>query len=161
MSVETFLESIKRGYAQRFGGAFEEFGFEDVQDIAGILNDELHCKLTEGLIDLGAKPVQLARINKALGELCEIVEDEESETDGMEDVESSGCKKPQQKLESLLDEQQSAGQNPPNEAKLLNNLSVLSSKEAVQQADCVQKQRLFGSGGGDKRGTLGVVGDPG
>lgn len=69
LSVKAWLDNIKNGWGEKYGGALEEGGgYEDVDDITAAPPSE--DELKEFLAGAGAKRPQLVRIATAIRELC-------------------------------------------------------------------------------------------
>ena len=64
-AVHTWLDSIKEGWAARFAAAFASVGVEDTSDLADMTDEESEA-LMNGLSALGAKPLQLRKIQEAI-----------------------------------------------------------------------------------------------
>ena len=66
-STHEWLEQVKPGYAERFGGAFDELGIEDTDDLLH-LDDELYTTLQQQLEAFGARSMHRFNIQRALHE---------------------------------------------------------------------------------------------
>ena len=66
-SINTWLDSIKAGWSDRFGHAFQQIGVDDVSDLPDV-DDKLKAELKEELVKDGAKSMHLKKIFEAVDE---------------------------------------------------------------------------------------------
>lgn len=68
-SIEAWLESLKKGYGERFSAVFEELGVEDVSDLAELIDKTGDSALKKALEARGAKTIQIQKIRRAISEV--------------------------------------------------------------------------------------------
>ena len=64
-SLKQWLDTLKPGWAERFGSAFDAVGIEDISDLAGI-DGSVVAALVDELQSIGAKLLHVQRIEAAI-----------------------------------------------------------------------------------------------